>query len=116
MKHCKLYSNTGYTQINLEMYNVNDIKQDTGLDLIIYIIYHSDEARPYIIDIDTINQNKLSSDRKQRLKVYLKQFKMLDLKTAFDQMLADNSEFAFIETDDNDCLLELNVCHSNIFN
>lgn len=111
MKYCNLHSSIGYIQINLELYNIVDTEKDECLNLIIYIMYHSDEARPFKIDVDTINQDKLSDDRKQRLKVYWNAFKTLDLTTAFDQMIADDSRFIWMKTDDSDSPLELNVRH-----
>nr|XP_012214439.1 PREDICTED: uncharacterized protein LOC105667299 [Linepithema humile] len=113
IKHCKLHFNTGYTQINLEMYGIKDTQKNECLNLIIYIIYHSDEARPYKIEVDTIHENKLSSDRKQRFKVCLKPFKTLELTTAFDQMLAEDSEFIWMKTDDSDSSMELNDISSS---
>lgn len=109
MKHCTLQSDMGFKQISLELYGVHDNESDTYINLIIHLLYHSDQARPSKIEVDTI-KSKLSDDTKQRLKIWLKKFKALDLQTAFDKILTeDNSTFTWMRVDDSESPLELNV-------
>ncbi|XP_070168850.1 DNA ligase 1 [Polyergus mexicanus] len=106
MKHCALQSNMGYTHIILELYGVHDIENDRYMNLIIYLLYHSDKARPYKINIDAMEKNKLSDDVRQRLKIYLNEFKKTDLQTAFDKILTEDSGFIWMNNCDSP--LELN--------
>ncbi|XP_032666056.1 uncharacterized protein LOC116841793 [Odontomachus brunneus] len=109
MKHYALHSNIGYMQINLELYGVHDREDDKYIDLILYLLYHSDEARPYTVKIDTTTKNKLSDETNKRLKVYLKEFKISDLQSAFDKVfMKTNSAFRWIQADDNESPLEIN--------
>lgn len=115
MKHCTLQSDIGFMQINLQLFGVHDNEKDQYINLIIYLLYHSDKARPYKIEVDSVNKSKLSDDVKQRLKTCLKEFKILDLQTAFDKILMeDNSTFTWVHEDDTESPLELNVWHLNI--
>ncbi|XP_072756998.1 uncharacterized protein [Anoplolepis gracilipes] len=108
MKHCALQSNTGYTHIILELYGVHDKENDRSMNLIIYLLYHSNKARPYKINIDTMEEKQLSDDLKQRLKICLNEFKLSDLKTAFDKVLRqEDSAFTWIQND-SESSLELN--------
>lgn len=108
MKHCALHSNIGYTQFNLELYSVYDGKDDKFIDLIIYLLYHSEEARPYKVEVDTTAKHMLSDETKQRLKIHLKDFKKSDLRTAFDKVFTDKeSELTWAQADDSP--LEINV-------
>lgn len=85
------------------------------MNLIIHLFYHSDKARPVKIEIDTTNKSKLSDDTRQRLKLVLKEFKISDLQTAFDKILEqNNSTFTWMQADNNESPLELNVWHLNI--
>jgi len=114
LKHCTVQSDMGFKQISLELYGVHDIENDKYINLIIHLLYHSDKARPYKIEFDTINQSMLSDDIKQRLKMCLKEFKISDLQTAFNKILAENnSTFTWMQTDDSESPLELNVWHLN---
>lgn len=108
MKHCALQSNMGYTHIILELYGVHDIENDRYMNLIIYLLYHSNKARPYKINIDTMEKNKLSDDVRQRLKICLNEFKKTDLQTAFDKILTEDSGFTWMQMNDCDSPLELN--------
>lgn len=114
MKHCTLQSDIGFKQINLELYSVYDNENDRYKNLIIYLHYHSDKARPYKIEFDTINKSKLRNDIKQRLKICFKEFKKSDLQTAFNKILTENDLFTWVRTDDSESPLELNVRHLNI--
>lgn len=112
MKYCVLQSNVGYTQISLDLYGVHDRKDDKYINLVIYLMYHSDEARPHKIEVDTTDKNKLRDDLRRRLKMSLREFKVLDLQTAFDKVLMeDNSVFMWIQPEDSDSPMELNVRH-----
>lgn len=111
MKRCSLNSNMAYTQINLELYGVHDKENDKYINLVIYLLYFSHTARPYKINIDTLEENKLNDDLRRQLKTYLKEFKILDLQTAFDKILTKDSAFTWMQTDDSDSPLELNVQH-----
>lgn len=115
MKHCTLQSDIGFKQINLEWFGVHDNENDRYINLIIYLLYHSDKARPYKIEVDSMNKSKLSDDVKQRLKICLKEFKMSDLQTAFNKILENNSTFTWNQEDDSESPLELNVWYLNIF-
>ncbi|XP_014479762.1 PREDICTED: probable serine/threonine-protein kinase irlF [Dinoponera quadriceps] len=109
MKHLALHSNIGYMEINLELYGVYDKEDDKYIDLIVYLLYHSDEARPYKVEVDTTAKKKLSDEAKQRLKIYLKEFKLSDLRTAFDKVfMKNNSAFTWTQADDSDSPLEIN--------
>lgn len=109
MKNCNLQSgNMGYTYIILEIYGIQDVGNDKYINLMLYLLYHSEEARPYKIEIDAMDKNRLSEEVKHRLKAWLKGFKVLDLQTAFDKIsMGDNS--AFMWTDGTESPLELNV-------
>lgn len=109
MKHCNLQSDMGYTHIIIELYGVHDTKSDRYMNLIIYLLYHSNKARPHKINIDTMEKNKLNDNVRQRLKVCLNEFKILDLSTAFDKILTENSAFTWMHASDSDSPLELNV-------
>lgn len=110
MKHCTLQSDVGFKQISLELYGVHDNENDRYMNLIIHLLYYSDKARPYKIEIDTTDESKLNDDTKQRLKICLKEFKISDLQTAFDKIVAqDNSRFTWIQANDSESPLELNV-------
>lgn len=113
MKHCTLQSDMGYTNIVLELYSVHDRESDRYMNLIIYLLYHSNKARPHKINIDTMEKNKLNDDLKQRLKVCLNEFKISDLPTAFDKILTEDSAFTWMRTSDSDSPLELNVQYLN---
>ncbi|XP_018393103.1 PREDICTED: E3 ubiquitin-protein ligase BRE1-like [Cyphomyrmex costatus] len=104
-----------FLQISLELYSVYIRENDSYINLIIHLLYHSDNVRPYMVKIDTINENELSSDIKQRLKPHFMKFKMSDLHTAFDEILSkDNSTFTWMQKDDTDeSLLELNDTDSS---
>lgn len=108
MKHCTLQSDIGFKQISLELYGVHDNENDTYMNLIIHLLYHFDKARPSKIEIDR-NKGKLSDDTKQRLKISLKKFKVLDLQTAFNEILTEDSTFTWTREDDSESPLELNV-------
>lgn len=114
MKHCTLQSDIGFKQIVLELFGVCDNENDTYINLIIHLLYHSDKARPYKIEVDSMNKKKLSDDVKQKLKMCLKEFKISDLQIAFDKILTDNSTFTWTQEDDTESPLELNVWHLNI--
>lgn len=115
MKYCALHSNIGYTQINLELFGVYDSKNDKYINLIIYLLYHSEEARPYKINVDTTTKNKLSNETRQRLKIHLKEFKITDLKTAFDKVfMTENSAFLWTRADDSESPLDMNVWYFNM--
>ncbi|XP_020290893.1 uncharacterized protein LOC109858236 isoform X2 [Pseudomyrmex gracilis] len=107
MQHFNLQSNTGYTKISLELYGVHDCENDKYINIVVYLQYHSDRTRPHKIEVETNDKNILSNDAKQRLKVCLKEFKLSDLPTAFERVLANDSEFAWMRTDDSDSPLEL---------
>lgn len=113
MKHCTLQSDMGYTHIALELYGVHDKESDRYINLIIYLLYHSNNARPHKINIDTMEKNKLNDDLRQQLKVCLNEFKILDLPTAFDKILTEDSAFTWTRASDSDSPLELNVQYSN---
>lgn len=113
MKHCTLQSDMGYTNIVLELYGVHDRESDRYMNLIIYLLYHSNEARPHKINIDTMEKNKLNNDLKQRLKVCLNEFKISDLSTAFDKISSEDSAFTWMRASDSDSPLELNVQYLN---
>ncbi|XP_011866539.1 PREDICTED: uncharacterized protein LOC105561296 [Vollenhovia emeryi] len=108
MKHCTLQSDMGFKQLSLELCGVHDIESDSYINVIIYLLYHSDKARPHKIDVDSTNGRKLSDDTRQRLKACLKEFKISDLQTAFDKVLEDNSTFTWVQTEDSESPLELN--------
>lgn len=108
IKHCSLNSNMAYTQIILELYGVHDKQNDKYINLEIYLLYYSHTARPYKINIDTMEDKGLNDDLRQQLKTCLKKFKILDLQTAFDQILTEDSAFTWMQTDDSDSPLELN--------
>lgn len=111
MKHYALHSNIGYMQVNLELYGIHDREDDKYIDLIVYLLYHSNEARPYTVKVDTTTKNKLSDKTSQRLKVYLKEFKISDLQSAFDKVfMKTSSAFRWTPADDNESPLEINVC------
>ncbi|XP_050450561.1 uncharacterized protein LOC126851043 [Cataglyphis hispanica] len=113
MKHCALQSNMGYTDIILELDSVHDTDNDRYINLIIYLLYHSDKARPYKINIDTMEKNKLNDDVRQRLKICLNEFKKTDLQTAFDKILTQKSGFTWIQMNNHDSPLELNDTSSS---
>ncbi|EGI59156.1 PREDICTED: uncharacterized protein LOC105152183 [Acromyrmex echinatior] len=114
IRHCTLQSDMGFKQISLELYGVHNSENNNYMNLIIHLLYHQDTARPYKVQIDTINGNKLNNDIKQRLKTYFKKFKMTDLQTAFDEILSeDNSIFTWMQEDDTESLLELNDTSSS---
>ncbi|XP_011148716.1 uncharacterized protein LOC105188782 [Harpegnathos saltator] len=107
MKHCALYSNIGYMQINIELYGIHD--KDEYIDLMVYLLYHSDEARPYQIKIDTTSKKELSDEIKQKWKTYLKEFKISDLRTAFDKIFVKkNPTYTWTPGDDSESPLEIN--------
>ncbi|XP_029175475.1 uncharacterized protein LOC114943920 [Nylanderia fulva] len=108
MKHCSLHSNMAYTQISLELYGIHDKENDKYMNLVIYLLYHSHIARPYKINIDTMEEKKLNDDLRRQLKICLKEFKILDLQTAFEKILTEDSAFTWLRTDDSDSPLELN--------
>jgi len=115
MRHCTLQSDMGFKQISLELYGIHNSENNSYMNLIIHLLYHQDTARPYKVQIDTTNGNKLNIDIKQRLKTYFKKFKMSDLQTAFNEILSeDNCTFTWMQEDDTDSLLELNVWHLDI--
>ncbi|XP_071565111.1 uncharacterized protein [Temnothorax nylanderi] len=115
MKHCTLQSDIGFKQISLELYGVHDNESDRYIDLIIHLLYHSDKVRPHKIEVNATNKSKLSDDRKQRLKICLKEFRISDLQTAFDKILdaEDNSTFTWTRADDSESPLELNDTSSS---
>ncbi|KYM77309.1 hypothetical protein ALC53_12290 [Atta colombica] len=114
MKHCTLQSDMGFKQISLELYGIHNSENNSYMNLIIHLLYHQDTARPYKVQIDTTNGNKLNIDIKQRLKTYFKKFKMSDLQTAFNEILSeDNSTFTWMQEDDTESLLELNNTSSS---
>lgn len=107
--HCDLQSNTGYTKISLQLYGIHDIENDKYINIIVHMQYHSDRTRPHKIEVETSdNKNMWNDDIKQKLKACLKEFKLSDLSTAFDKVLANDSEFTWM-TDDSDSPLELHV-------
>lgn len=110
MKHCTLQSDIGFKQISLELYGVHNSENDKYMNLIIHLFYHSDKARPHKIEVDTTNKSKLSDDTRHKLKLFLKEFKISDLQTAFNKILAqNNSIFTWMRADDSESPLELNV-------
>ncbi|KYN17163.1 PREDICTED: trigger factor-like [Trachymyrmex cornetzi] len=115
MKHCTLQSDMGFKQISLELYGVHDSENDSYMNLIIHLLYRQDTARPYKVQVDSINGNKLNDDIKQRLKTYFKKFKMSDLQTAFDKILSENnSTVTWMQEDDTESPLELNDTNSSL--
>ncbi|XP_012531955.1 uncharacterized protein LOC105834201 [Monomorium pharaonis] len=113
MKHCTLQSDIGFRQINLELYGVHDTENDRYINLITYLLYHSDRARPYKIEFNTTDKSKLNDNVKQRLKICMKEFKKSDLLTAFDKILKENSTFTWVRTDGSESPLELNNTSSS---
>lgn len=110
IKYCTLESNMEYTQVNLELYGIHNIKDDIHVNLVIYLSYHSDQVIPYNIEVDTTDKRKLSEDEREILIASLKPFKKSDLQTAFDKILIeDGSAFARTRTEDSESTLELSV-------
>lgn len=103
VRHCVLQSDLGYTQFNLELHGVHDVEDDKYINVTVYLIYNFDNARPYKIEVDTRDANKLSNEVRRRLKTSLRVFKISDLKTAFDTIVTDeNSGFTWIQIEDTD--------------
>lgn len=101
-KHCVLQSNIGYTQVSLELSGVHDNKDDEYMHIKVYLMYHSHNARPCKVEVESTGKNQLNNDKRLRMKSSLKIFKIYELKIAFKMLMEDNSEFTWIQTDDDD--------------
>ncbi|KAF3421517.1 hypothetical protein E2986_02951 [Frieseomelitta varia] len=88
IKNCKLQTNLGCTQINLELIGIN-------------------EARPYKIEVDSVIEEELDKKTKKHLRSSLACFKQFDLHTAFEKML-NKGEFTWIKEDNEESLLDVN--------
>ncbi|KAL0134253.1 hypothetical protein PUN28_001209 [Cardiocondyla obscurior] len=108
IKYCTLQTDIGFRLISLELFGTYDKENNKYMNLIIHLRYYSDKARPYAIEVDTRDKSKLSDETKQKLKSWLKKFRMYNLQTAFDKILKEDSIFIWTQTND-ESLLELNV-------
>ncbi|XP_003395017.1 uncharacterized protein LOC100644010 [Bombus terrestris] len=107
IKNCKLQTNLGYTQINLELMGVYNKNTDSYITIIIYLLYNINETRPYKIEIDSVTENGLHKEFKNHLESSLVCFKQFDLHTAFENIL-DMKVFAWAKEDNEDNSLDIN--------
>ncbi|XP_033191382.2 uncharacterized protein LOC117157442 [Bombus vancouverensis nearcticus] len=107
IKNCKLQTNLGYTQINLELMGVHNENTDSYITIIIYLLYNINETRPYKIEIDSVTENGLHKNFQNHLKSSLVCFKQFDLHTAFENIL-DMKAFTWAKEDNEDSPLDIN--------
>ena len=111
IQDCTLQTNLGYTCINLELTGVHDVNNNVYINIILYLMYNINEARPHKIEVDSKTGDELNITTKKQLKTSLKCFKMFDLETAFHKMLIkkpftwsrDNNEDSPVETNRFSC-------------
>lgn len=107
IKNCKLQTNLGYTQINLELIRVYNKDTDSYMTIIIYLLYKINEVRPRKIVVDSVIEEELDKKTKQHLRLSLACFKYFDLHTAFEKML-NKGKFTWTKEDNEESLLDIN--------
>ncbi|XP_078037903.1 uncharacterized protein LOC144470512 [Augochlora pura] len=86
-KKIKLHKNVGYTHIILNLIDVYSVTYDSYINTNIYIHYDVNEVRPHKVDIELEDEKELNKEEKGKFKTFVKWLKLLDLNTAFEQML-----------------------------
>ena len=112
IQNCTLHTNLGYTCINLELTDVHDANNNVYINIILYLMYNIDEARPQKIEVDSKTGDELDISTKKQLKSSLKCFKMFDLETAFHKMLI-KEPFTWSRKNEEDSPLETNHLSSS---
>ncbi|KAK1126238.1 hypothetical protein K0M31_004871 [Melipona bicolor] len=107
IKNCKLQTNSGYTQINLELTRVYNKNTDSYMTIIIYLLYKINEVRPHKIVVDSVIEEELDKKTQKHLRLSLACFKQFDLHTAFEKML-NEGEFTWTKEDNEESLLDIN--------
>ncbi|KAI4492073.1 hypothetical protein M0802_010081 [Mischocyttarus mexicanus] len=90
--NCSLDANLGFTQIHLRMSGIELIDQGEIYNIILFMVYKSNEALPYLINIETPDST-LSPEMCKIFQKYFKPFKMINLITAFEQIISNNCHF-----------------------
>ncbi|XP_017760066.1 PREDICTED: uncharacterized protein LOC108550743 [Eufriesea mexicana] len=106
LKNCNLQTNIGYTQINFELLMMYNKNTDSYIDIVIYLFYNIDAARPNKIKVESLTQDELDKDTQKHLETSLVCFKKFDLHIAFEEML-NMKAFTWIKQDDEDSPLRI---------
>ncbi|XP_054003013.1 uncharacterized protein LOC128889412 [Hylaeus anthracinus] len=107
LKDCTLQTNLAYTYITLELKSVRKIEDDSYINIVIYLIYDTNEVRPHKVEVDSQTEEELDKSTKKHLKDSLKCFKTFDLCTAFKNIL-NTGQFIWAKEDDEDSPVEVN--------
>ncbi|KAG7199664.1 hypothetical protein KM043_014257 [Ampulex compressa] len=86
-KNFILDGNLGYTRIMLQMMDIRDTVSKTNLDIILYLHYKSDEARPHSLQPESIYEESLLMGTVETLVKYFKPFRKLSLKEALEAVV-----------------------------
>ncbi|XP_024943862.1 uncharacterized protein LOC107270759 isoform X3 [Cephus cinctus] len=109
MINCHIWTNLNYTQINLELFEVQEMESSTYLDLVLYLEYHSCEIKPYRGVIDSLGTRKFPERRIKALTLYLKYFKHMNLEEAFKSLIDGSAtSYIWVPKIDSDSALDLN--------
>ncbi|XP_071572405.1 uncharacterized protein [Temnothorax nylanderi] len=107
--------NNDVTLIELTMHNVKDVYTYDIHDVIMYLHYHFDEARPYKLYASTNDVGVRSPTFQRRLNMYFVPFLKKDLSPAFMQVINSCVEFIWqkvlVDNEDN---VEVYECEERI--
>lgn len=93
IENCSLDANLGFTRIHLHMSGIEQIDDPREIyNIILFMAYKSNEALPYLINIET-QDNTLSPKLNKIFNKYFKPFKIVNLSAAFEQIIGDNRHF-----------------------
>lgn len=84
---------------------------DSYINIIIYLLYNINEARPHKIEVNSTTQDELDQNVKKHLQKSLVCFKQFDLHKAFENML-NLEAFKWTKENAEDSPLEINVSKS----
>lgn len=104
----------GYTTIILKLFDMED--QDSGElhNVVLYLIYESNRARPHKMKIEGVYAKQLPDDLVDKLQSYFKHFKCFDLKKAFEETVyAKDTPVVWRREEDQDMDLDTSNASSS---
>lgn len=112
IKDCNLQTNLAYTWMSLKLMGVHNVEDDLYINILVYLMYDINEARPHKIIVDSQTEEKLDKSVCKYLKTSLQYFKIFDLCTAFEKMLKKGS-FKWTKECDEDSPMEFDNSKSS---
>lgn len=77
------------------MFMLREIETDKCYDIVLYIVYELTDSRPNKLITDSLYEEALSEDVIRKLKKFFKKFKLLELKSAFEEIVDEENEELF---------------------